>query len=258
MSRAYQFEDEIFRLSLFMKLLDQGVDPSTAGQMARDQFINYDIRAPWVNAARRTVLPFLSYSYRALPLIADSVVNKPWKLAKYISLGALLMLGDDEEERASMPAQDQGMTWAAIPGTSIGLPRRIRTPFENRYGDSVYLDIGRWMPGADVFDANTGGLADVGIPSWLTVGGPLATGFEIAFNKANFFQEDIWDPQADTKGEIVANIAQHAWGFLRPRLGRMGRRAVRPRHRRRARPAWAPVRSLLRRRLRRRREAQAA
>ncbi len=54
--------------------------------MARDQFLNYDIRAPWVNAARASMLPFISYTYRVVPLVAKAMAERPWKMAKYITV----------------------------------------------------------------------------------------------------------------------------------------------------------------------------
>lgn len=222
MTRAYQFEDEIFRLAMFMRFRDRGQDAAISAKLARDQFVNYDIRAPWVNALRHTVLPFLSYSYRVTPLIAETLVHKPWKFAKLVSLGyavnALVyaMNGEDEEhERGTMAKRDQGLTWAGIPGTGIGLQRRIRTPFESEHGDPLFLDISRWMPGADIFDTNTGALGDFGVPSWLTIGGPIATAFEVAFNKNNFFREQIW-AETDDLGERGVQVGKHVWGSVAP------------------------------------------
>ena len=54
------------------------------------------------------------------------------------------------------------------------------------------------------------------MPSWLVVGGPIATAFEVAFNRANFFQEDIWDAEIDTGGEIASKVTRHLWGSFAP------------------------------------------
>ncbi|KKL99859.1 hypothetical protein LCGC14_1810210, partial [marine sediment metagenome] len=53
----YQWEDEWFRMATYMRRRDLGDDPETAAAIALEQFLNYDINAPWVNAARETGLP---------------------------------------------------------------------------------------------------------------------------------------------------------------------------------------------------------
>jgi len=84
MISIYQLEDEIFRMATYLSRLHKGDAPEVAAHFARDQFLNYDIRAPWVNMARSTFLPFIAYTYRAVPVIARSIAARPWKLAKYI------------------------------------------------------------------------------------------------------------------------------------------------------------------------------
>ena len=122
MTGAYRFEDELFRLASYMKDRYRGDAPEIAAQRAIEAFLNYDIRAPWVNAMRRTVLPFLSYTYRFVPAMLENIVRKPWKLAKYFTIGYALQAlsyemieGDEEDERAAMAERDKGYTWAALP-----------------------------------------------------------------------------------------------------------------------------------------------
>lgn len=54
MEEAYQWEDDIFRLAAYMRRVDLGDTKEEAAKVAREQFVNYDIRAPWVNLARET------------------------------------------------------------------------------------------------------------------------------------------------------------------------------------------------------------
>ena len=64
-----------------------------------------------------------SYTYSAVPQILKAVTLRPWKIAKYATLGYLigqigyLLTGTDEDEhRELLSERDQGLTW-------IGLPR---------------------------------------------------------------------------------------------------------------------------------------
>ncbi|WP_370641499.1 LAGLIDADG family homing endonuclease [Halorhodospira sp. 9622] len=207
----YQVEDEIFRMGTYMRLRGMGMDAPEAARQARVQFLDYNIRAPWVNAARQSVLPFISYTYRAAPAIATAIAHRPWKLAKYITIGYLTNLlafelepGDEDEERRTMRPEVQGMTWASIPFTDIGWNRMVRLPWRDQYDNPMYIDIMRWVPAGDVFDTQQG---VTGVPAWLQMGGPLQIGFELYLNKQNFTGQEIYDPLAsDWQDRLNARI----------------------------------------------------
>lgn len=213
MTDAYQFEDEVFRMATYMRRLSQGYSKEDAARIARDQFLNYDIRAPWINTLRNTVLPFISYTYRAVPVIANSVAERPWKLAKYFtlaymvnSLAYMLWPGDEEEERKSMQKGMQGDTWLQV-------PRTVRL-WKNENDDPVFLDIRRWIPAGDVYDLNQGHSA-IPIPSPLQFGGPLMLAAEMALNKQSFTGREITDIN-DTPGEKAEKVGMWAYRSWMP------------------------------------------
>jgi len=212
----YSMEDEIFRMATYMRRLSLGDQPDVSARAAREQFLNYDIRAPWVNAMRGTVLPFIAYTYRAVPVIAKSIAERPWKLAKYTTiaymvnaLGYMLSPGDEDEERRSMREQAQGNTW--LPG----VPRMMRMPWHDEHGNPVFLDIRRWIPAGDVFDMNQGQWA-LPIPAPLQLSGPLMLAGELALNKQAFTGKEIVDSKIDTTGESAAKLGGWAWRSWMP------------------------------------------
>ncbi len=205
----YQIEDEIFRMATYMRRRSLGDSAQEAAILARDQFLNYDIRAPWVNAARKTVLPFISYSYRAIPALSASIAHRPWKAAKYITvmymLNALAYMatGDEDEEdreRASMDESKQGLTW-------LGFPRMQRMPWKDENQNPGYLDVRRWIPAGDVFDMNQGAVPF--LPAWLQMGGPLMIAGEIVANKNTYFDKEIYNDITDTKTEAALKSAAY-------------------------------------------------
>lgn len=204
---AYQVEDQIFRMATYIRRRQQGASAKDAAIEGRDQFINYDIRAPWVNAARSTVLPFASYIYRAAPKIAQTAAERPWKLAKYFAiyygLNALAYSlapsdYDEEEERGSFGDHESGRSW-------FGTPHMLRMPYTVD-GNPVFLNARRWIPGGDVFDTNNSDL-----PSWLHIGGPIMIGMELYFNKALFTGDEIVNDLTDTYGERATKRALHIY-----------------------------------------------
>ncbi|CAO3403522.1 hypothetical protein [Azospirillum palustre] len=215
MQNAYQMEDEVFRMALYLRRREQGQSPEQAALDARDTFLNYDIRAPWVNAARRSVLPFISYTYRAAPMIARTLATRPWKMGKYFTmmyaLNALaysLAPGDEDEERRSLRENEQGWAWT-------GVPRMMRLPTHDQHGNPVFLDMRRWIPAGDVFDMGQGQWT-IPIPGWLQPGGPLMIGAELGLNRSAFTGQDIINEHTDTLGERAGKTAGYVWRSWMP------------------------------------------
>ena len=214
MQDAYQIEDEIFRLASYIHDIDRGYTPEEASYNALKRFLDYDIRAPWPNALRRTVLPFFSYTYAFIPQAAKAIVAKPWKIAKIAALGYFIRYlseqvvpGDEEEEMRVMHDRDKGMTWA-------GLPKMLRLPISQN-GDPVYLGMQRFVPGGGILETDNNLL---GVPEWLAVSGPLLTMSELLLNRSQFANRDIVNPVTDTGMEKTTKRLGYAYRSLAPNI----------------------------------------
>lgn len=206
----YRIEDEVFRMAAYIRRRELGDDVKTAAATAREQFIDYDIRAPWVRAARNTFLPFISYTYRAAPLVARTLAERPWKLAKYWTLAYAanaaayaLTGGDEEKERKSLREREQGRNW-------LGGYNMTRWPWNDKHGNPMFLDIRRWIPGGDIVDMSGD------LPAWLSVGGPLMTGYELYLNRAAFTGEDIVNTETDDLWRRMAKRGDYVYKALAP------------------------------------------
>jgi len=163
----YQYEDQVFRMGIFLDRLGRGMKPDVAALDAKKWMIDYNINAPFINTLRYVATPFLSYTYRVVPLLAETVVNKPWKVGKWAGLayglnkiGSSFGYGDEEYERAIGDDRMRSTLW--------GLPKmpytKIKTPFVGAERgvegnvQPIYLDTSRWVPGGDIFslDGATG------------------------------------------------------------------------------------------------------
>jgi hypothetical protein len=156
LSNFYALEDSIFRLALYMDRKAKGYKTTQAAQDARKSFIDYNIQAPGINALRNLPTPFLAYTYRVIPILAETAVVRPWKFAKYAvlgymlnNLGELLGEGDPVAERAAMSEEKQGR----IGGLPILPHRNIKLPTQD---GAAYIDVTRFVPGGDIFDLNSG------------------------------------------------------------------------------------------------------
>ena len=214
----YRNEDAVFRLAKFMKETKNGLSDKEAGKLARAAFLDYQINAPWIQMLRRGPLPFLAFSYRAIPMMIKAALTQPEKIIKYAAVGGLMNMlayamlgkdGDEEQERKLMAKEKSGK--------ALGLfPRMMRMPWNDEHGSPVFLDVRRWIPGGDMFDTD-GSKAAGAVPQWLSVGGPVALFVEFWANKSLFTGKEI-TLSTDTKGEAAAKIADHLYKFFTPNL----------------------------------------
>ena len=118
----YEAEDQVFRLAAWLKAKEDGASDLAAGKVARRSFLDYHINAPWVQALRSTALPFISFTYRSVPMLLEVAAKKPHKLLKLAllagglnALGYVLRGGDEDDERASLPEEKAGKIWGMVP-----------------------------------------------------------------------------------------------------------------------------------------------
>ena len=200
----YRYEDAVFRLSVFQDRMAKGWSISDSALDARKSFIDYNIDAPAINWMRNTITPFLAYTYRIIPILAETAIVRPWKYAKYAALGyGLNKLGDlvgggaEEAERAVMPERKQGRF--------LGFPflpyRNIKIPYPpDKEGNPYYMDFTRFVPGGDVLDLHG---TIPGLPAPLQPSGGL--GGEVIFPLVGWdlFRQEKIKGQTGIAGEDI-------------------------------------------------------
>lgn len=212
----YQNEDEVFRLASWLKAKEEGKTDMEAGKIARRSFMDYHINAPWVQAMRNSALPFVSYTYRAVPMMLEIAATKPHKLMKLMmfagalnALGVMLAGGDDDKERKLLPEEKAGRIWGLV-------PKLIRMPWNDAHASPVYLDIRRFIPVGDVFDVGSNHAAIPMLPM-MNPGGPLAIIAEIVLNKTGFTGKPI-TLETDTVMQQTAKVMDYLYKSMMPNV----------------------------------------
>lgn len=213
----YQSEDDVFRLAAWLKAKEEGATDIDAGKASRRSFLDYSINAPWIQAMRQSAWPFISFTYRAVPMLLETAGKKPHKLMKLMLLaGALNALGgmlagggDDDEERKLLPEEKAGKIWGMV-------PKLIRMPWNDQHGSPVYLDIRRFIPVGDVFDVGAGQAAVPVLPGMMP-GGPLVLFGEVVFNKSAFTGKPI-TLDTDTPLQKAQKVADHLYKAFAPNV----------------------------------------
>ncbi|MDO5638639.1 MAG: hypothetical protein Q4G28_02095 [Neisseria sp.] len=207
---AYRVEDEVFKLALYKRGKERGLSPKEAADYALTFMFDYSEIPQGVKWVRDTgILPFISYTYKAMPAMARLALTRPHRMlavtAAMYSLNALsyALLGgdaDEDEEREYMPDYQKGFT-------SFGTPKLIRLPWNDSKGKPVFVDVYRWLPLGDFADTQNqmGGLP---LPQWATPNGPVVNhAFALLGNKDTFTGREIVKPYM-SDGEKAATYGK--------------------------------------------------
>lgn len=212
----YEAEDQVFRLAAWLRAKEEGATDLQAGKLARKSFLDYSINAPWVQAMRSTVLPFVAFTYRAVPMLLETAAKKPWKILKLgmlagaiNAMGYMLSGGDEDDERKLLPEEKSGRVWGMV-------PKLIRMPWNDANGSPVFLDIRRWIPVGDVLDVGQTHSAIPLLPG-MTPGGPIALLMEFALNKTGFTSKEI-TLETDTPTEAALKTMDWLYKAFAPNI----------------------------------------
>jgi hypothetical protein len=244
---AYEAEDKFFRYLIYRDARKRGLNPDEAVEFAQTYVFTYDDLPQGARVIRDTALPFFSYTYKAIPMLAETALKYPWRYAFPAALvyGAnaaayAIAAGADEDDledivrkyftdeefrakaREIEKSEEESLPpWMQGYGMTLGVKKTIRLGMDETTDLPVFLEVQRWIPGGDIFDitANAGGLP---LPAPITPSNPLLTLFTgLIGNKDLFTGRDLVDKKADTDAEAGFIRAHWAWRQITPAVAPM-------------------------------------
>lgn len=164
--RAYEIEDEIFKLGVYRAERAKGLTPEKAMDKANELFFDYSDIPIGIQAIRDFgIVPFITYTYKAMPVVAKKYLEAPHRVAAlYLGASALNaysyrnLYGKDamQQERSERGLLPEYMKGAGPPGIGFA-PKSVRMPTTGEEGEATFLDISRIAPGGDIlYQANPG------------------------------------------------------------------------------------------------------
>ena len=228
MSEVYAAGDNVFRLAAFMRVAGTLQEKNggklgaeqlqEAGLAARKMFLDYDIDARWVRAARQSVLPFVSWSYAIAPLLGRLAITRPWAMvnmmAAMYAMGAMGGADDDEWRKKGPDAVRERSLWG------MGPYNMVRVPFMGTDDKPVYYNIGKSIPMMSLFEPPMGKAKLFGqswLPGALQPSGPYVTLLANTFlNVDPFTGKQMYNPEVDTNFEKLASMGAAVWDTFAP------------------------------------------
>lgn len=169
MAKYYGKIDDFFKLTKYIEQRTAGKPIQESILEAQKWGMDYSLAHPVIKGLRKHAAPFISYQYKVLPLVLESLAKRPWVIGKYLALPLILNtiakkklnLSDEEweEMRKNLP------TYLSDTGTYTALPWRSKT------GNAQWVNLEYYLPwsgivnvGRDITKGQFGELAtDVGL-----------------------------------------------------------------------------------------------
>jgi hypothetical protein len=230
MMNLYAAGDNIFRLAAFMNTAGNlqtrdGTAQLTEAQLTeagiagRKMFLDYDIDARWVRAARQSFLPFVSWSYAIMPVLGRLAIEKPWAMVNMmaaIGLMSAVFDGDDDEWRLTGPEQVREKSF-----WGLGPHMFMRVPFLGDDENPVYWNIGKSVPMMTLADPPMSESRLFGqswIPGFITPGGPYANIIAAAFFGVDPFTGKKLSDETSGDFDRFTSAAKSIYNTMTPSL----------------------------------------
>jgi hypothetical protein len=246
MQWAYENEDLFFRYVIYRDARNRGMDPEDARDYSQEFIFTYDDLPKGARLLRDYGMPFFSYTYKVVPVLAQTALKYPWRYAAPATIAytanammyaiAANLGGDDDDwwgkvlykyitdeefrkkakdleanERRNLPE------WMKGHSAILSTPKAIRMGIDEATNLPMFLDISRIFPGGDLLDANnnSGGVALI---QPLTPSNPVLTSLVAMLgNKDLFLGKDVTN-KTDTDEEKAVKRAAWLWKQITPAI----------------------------------------
>lgn len=240
---AYENEDLFFRYLIYRDARKRGLDPDEAVDFSQRYIFTYDDLPKGARLVRDLAVPFFSYTYKVMPVLARTALEYPWRFAApaavlytiNAAMYAMAAGADDDDwtellrryitddkyrqkaraleadERQNLPPWMKGYSF------TLGVPKAIRLGMDDVTNLPMFLDVSRIFPGGDIADvaANAGG---VPLLQPLMPSNPvLSTLAAMLWNKDTFFGKEVVDSN-DTRGEATEKRSKWLWQQFTPAI----------------------------------------
>ena len=206
----YDQSERFFKAAVFIHAREGGATVDEAAKHAEKFLFNYQDIPPAVKHYKRWAAPFMTYTYKATPLLAETMITKPWKIAavfgsmyglETIAQNALGVSDEDVAADKSVMLQDKG---------------QVLLPFKDTYGNRLYGNVGAFLPWSGI--GQTWGQSDVPLGDWLPSNPMFTIAAALVTNKEGFTGQDIHDRILDGAAETTQKYMSYAWKQLTPSL----------------------------------------
>lgn len=175
--KLYNNEDNIFRVAIYLKKIDDGMSKDDALRYAQSALGHFRTRSPALNLVRTTLAPFILYPAKAVPRFTRQMIDHPWRYVALMSAWAALNEYAERDEGevsdSDLPIKDRTQSkWGYF------FPGFTQLPTQDEQGNKGATDIARWTPMSGVTTGtppgSVTGTINEKLPAILQPSGPVA------------------------------------------------------------------------------------
>ena len=227
MKKAYQLEDEFFKMAVYMAERQKGTRPAKAVQAANQYFFDYSEMPTAVQMVRDSPLgsPFISYTYYAIPAMVRTAIEKPEKLFAFAAFlegvnYAGMAINDELKEQGywDQMAEEEKVLPTWMKGRSLfGALNNISIP----YVDSYKMGLANMIPAGNPFVGNAeregawpAALSFWG-PGWYG-SNPMTVLLNDITTNTDWRGAQIYNPKAPTSSEKIRKAMNYIYQNVTP------------------------------------------
>lgn len=210
----YQGMEQTAKAVKYLDVLEKTGDRKLAAQEAQKWLFNYDKVPKFIDWARKSPLgaPFITFTYKSIPRIAEAMVNRPMAVYKYKAL--FDAVNETSRKYQGMSPVDYAREKKALPPWVLkdigGVPTNVLLPWKDKYNRTQWLNLEYILPVGQVPE-----MAEQGVRGF--VSSPAFNILADIIKNTDFKNTQIVPPEA-TKTEAAQAIAGYIYRQLAPSL----------------------------------------
>lgn len=217
---TYQAEEQLAKMVKFKDAIEKGASDKVAAEQAQKWLFNYTEIPDAIKIAKQ-VAPFITFTYKAIPRVVETGVNRPLNLYKYYA--AFSAFNEASRKAQDMTPVEYAQELGALPPWMMrsigGFPSTLMLPYRDRDGRTQFMNLEYILPlgmAPEVIERGIGrgGLAEA---MGALVGNPYFTTLSDLISNKNFRGQDIV-PFGSTKQEATTKTIEHLYQQLAPSL----------------------------------------
>lgn len=204
-SHTYDMVEKIAKGAKYIDNRKKGMAIREAAEDAMKWTFNYGEITPFVRTLRTTAMPFATFTYKAIPIIAESVIKHPLRFAKW----PLMAIGMTGFALDKLDVSNEEWNWV-----KRVLPEYMRTghfiliPYRDEHNRLQFMDLTYILPWGDIAELAQQGLLRL-------IQNPVATlAMQLAQNR-NFYGQPIYHEWEQNNVKVL-KVMNHIWRQMMP------------------------------------------
>ena len=115
LAKYYGRIDDLFKTAKFLEQRAKGIDIPKAAIEANKWGMDYSLADPSIKWARKHFIPFVSFSFKIAPLVAETAIKRPWVLGEYMAAPYLIHAAIKHLYKGQMTEKDWEELQRTIP-----------------------------------------------------------------------------------------------------------------------------------------------